>query len=241
MAGDIVKDFSDYARMVDSIAQSSKSFLISYDRPLPEWFVQFEEQRVKYLTGWIKYNCPITKEFYEQRTIPRGDKYYDFEKSFDIDDPDLILSHDYILYVYNFIWEHKKKRKTQDDLPAQFHVIDSLFGSSEKGDIVRGHFLTMLFQSDSPDEYERARKAITFEKHEYGPLFDSLIMARVALPRIGIKCPDIPLIDLNGETQLLSNFRGDVLMINFWAHWCGPCIQEFPYENKLFEKYKGQG
>lgn len=240
IAGDVVKDFSDYPHIVDSIGQLSISFLINYDHPLPEWFVRWEAQRVKYLTGWIKYNCPITKEFYEQRTIPRGDKYYDFEKDFDINDPDLILSHHYISYVYHFIFEHKKNRKP-DDFPVQFHIIDSLFGPSEKGDIARGHFLSMLFEIVSPEEYEHARKAVSFGKYENGPIFDSLIMARVALPRIGVKCPDIPLIDLNGETRLLSDFKGDVLMINFWAPWCGPCIQEFPYENELSERYKNHG
>ena len=39
----------------------------------------------------------------------------------------------------------------------------------------------------------------------------------------------------------LSDFKGSVVLLNFWATWCGPCIVEIPEFNELYKKYKDQG
>ncbi|EOZ92211.1 thiol-disulfide oxidoreductase [Indibacter alkaliphilus LW1] len=46
------------------------------------------------------------------------------------------------------------------------------------------------------------------------------------------------LVDREGEYVEAPDFLGNVLLINFWASWCKPCIEEFPYENQLVEKYR---
>lgn len=53
--------------------------------------------------------------------------------------------------------------------------------------------------------------------------------------------PDFTLKSLKGSNLKLSEFRGDVVMINFWATWCGPCRQEMPILNDLYLKYRDNG
>ena len=45
----------------------------------------------------------------------------------------------------------------------------------------------------------------------------------------------------NGKTIDLSQFKGQVVMINFWATWCGPCRQEMPLLEDIYKKYKPMG
>jgi thiol-disulfide isomerase/thioredoxin len=47
--------------------------------------------------------------------------------------------------------------------------------------------------------------------------------------------------DLNGKTVNLDDMKGSILVVDFWATWCGPCITEIPAYNKLQEKYAKQG
>jgi len=57
----------------------------------------------------------------------------------------------------------------------------------------------------------------------------------------GQAAPDFVLKSSTGENLRLSEYRGDVVMINFWATWCGPCRQEMPLLNDLFNRYQRVG
>jgi peroxiredoxin len=53
--------------------------------------------------------------------------------------------------------------------------------------------------------------------------------------------PDFTLRSSNGPNLRLQEQRGRVVMINFWATWCGPCRQEMPQLEKLYGKYRSAG
>lgn len=52
---------------------------------------------------------------------------------------------------------------------------------------------------------------------------------------------DLKLRDMNGVEFDLASFKGKPLMLNFWATWCPPCLEEIPYFVELADKYKDQG
>lgn len=53
--------------------------------------------------------------------------------------------------------------------------------------------------------------------------------------------PDFGLKDVNGRTVRLSDYRGKVVLLNFWATWCGPCKIEIPWFMEFEQKHKDQG
>ena len=53
--------------------------------------------------------------------------------------------------------------------------------------------------------------------------------------------PDFKLNDSNDSLYVLSNLRGKVVLINFWATWCGPCRMEIPDFIELHDKYNDKG
>ncbi len=53
--------------------------------------------------------------------------------------------------------------------------------------------------------------------------------------------PDFTLKDADGQPVTLSDLRGQVVMINFWASWCGPCRQEMPLLEQIHQRYTPLG
>ena len=53
--------------------------------------------------------------------------------------------------------------------------------------------------------------------------------------------PDFTLTDANGQPVKLSDYRGKVVLLNFWATWCGPCQIEIPWFIEFEQQYKSRG
>jgi thiol-disulfide isomerase/thioredoxin len=53
--------------------------------------------------------------------------------------------------------------------------------------------------------------------------------------------PAIKLQDFNGKPVSSDKLKGNIIVLDFWATWCGPCIVEIPHYNKIQEKYAGKG
>src|SRR6201994_4428511 len=57
----------------------------------------------------------------------------------------------------------------------------------------------------------------------------------------GGPAPAFTLNALTGQPATLSQYQGQVVMVNFWATWCGPCQQEMPLLDQMYKKYKPAG
>lgn len=55
-----------------------------------------------------------------------------------------------------------------------------------------------------------------------------------------LQIPDFVMYDLDGNPVSLSSFAGKPIIVNFWATWCGPCKNEMPYFQNMYEKYGDQ-
>ncbi len=67
-----------------------------------------------------------------------------------------------------------------------------------------------------------------------------LAQAKDLKPYSGEPLPDFTLSDMAGNSHTLSSYRGKVVMVNFWATYCGPCIKEIPSMARLKEKLSGK-
>jgi len=70
-----------------------------------------------------------------------------------------------------------------------------------------------------------------------------LLMQAVAASSVKVAqpAPDFTLKSLSGPNLRLEEYRGRVVLINFWASWCGPCRQEMPILDRLHQRYEDTG
>jgi peroxiredoxin len=64
---------------------------------------------------------------------------------------------------------------------------------------------------------------------------------RSSLQTARINAPDFVLPDAHGTLRQLSDYRGKVLLLDFWATWCGPCRIQIPWFNQLALRYRDRG
>lgn len=69
----------------------------------------------------------------------------------------------------------------------------------------------------------------------------ALSMSRDTAPEPGKFAPPVELYDLSGKAVSLKDFKGKVVLLNFWATICAPCVAEMPSLNNLYESLKADG
>ena len=82
-------------------------------------------------------------------------------------------------------------------------------------------------------------------KFDFGPILGKptiKVLAERSLYEIkhlsvGQVAPELTGIDLEGKPLSLKDYQGKVVMVSFWAHWCGPCMAFVPHERELAERY----
>jgi peroxiredoxin len=70
---------------------------------------------------------------------------------------------------------------------------------------------------------------------------DPLLQMGMIKPRVRMEAPAFTLMSIDGGQQRISDFKGKIILLNFWATWCPNCREEMPSLEKLWEKYRSKG
>jgi arsenite methyltransferase len=130
--------------------------------------------------------------------------------------------YDYLIAKSGFMLEKSSDKDVR--MNAQFNIAQGLWKKG-KTESARGAFRRVI--ADFPDT-QLARES-EGNIHE----LDSL--------NLGQPAPLFVNRGLNGEPVALADFKGKVVLLNFWASWCGGCVREFPLLKEIDTKYRSQG
>lgn len=129
----------------------------------------------------------------------------------------------------------------QEQMVMQKQQIRNLL-ASHTGDLMSA-FLVTFFESEFItyiDLYEAIRDGLV-GKYADNDFVRHLVSKIASSLGPGFMAPEIAMKDPEGNERKLSDLRGKVVLIDFWASWCGPCRMENPNVVKLYNKYHAKG
>ena len=113
----------------------------------------------------------------------------------------------------------------------------------QNSSLLMSAFLVTYFESAFEQYaplYKELRDALVgrYANNEFVKHLDQKLRSVVM---VGMDAPDIALPDSAGVVRRLSDLRGKVVLIDFWASWCGPCRMENPNVVRVYQKYHDKG
>ena len=90
-------------------------------------------------------------------------------------------------------------------------------------------------------QFPNSKYTMQFATHIAGIEKQQLAQTNPTTVKIGDEAPEIELKDVNGKTRKLSDLKGKVVLLDFWASWCRPCRMENPNVVEAYKKYHDKG
>lgn len=240
------KDFMRFIQISDSTHQIQLNNLKSNKSYLPDWYVKLEEERLAYRNVGNKMNSISYREsmLKIEDDIPEG-FMEELVQSVQLENEKFIGESNYMLFLHEYVNFHSRKISVlkidssdakQSLMILKAQEIDKLFTGKVK-DAYLAEFTSMWIKSVR-SEYD-SMVLNYFTDEELRDLIREYYESSITL-KPGTPMPYFFLENQMGEDVESRDYLGNILLINFWADWCKPCIEEFPYENALVEKYQGK-
>lgn len=240
------KDFMRFNEVYDSVSLVQLNNLELNKSQLPDWYIKLEKERlgyrnvasklnsISYRKNMLKIEDDIPNAFLENlvNTVKLENERFIGEQNY------MLFLHEYA-NIKSLEKSKSKVKSTNLNHSASIYIaqeIEELFRGNVK-DAILAFRISMLIKHTRSEydstvlEYFSDKQMRDFIKEYYN--------SSVEL-RAGAGMPYFYLINQKGEDVESKDYLGNIVLINFWADWCKPCIEEFPYENALVKKYHGK-
>ncbi len=235
----------------DSVVNRELAFFKKYTSSidLPNWFIDYEHAEIIYAGAGYKTQMPNANLSQRYFTDSLPNDYYSFLDEVTVNNSTATLSSYYFWFLNDYfgkeisILETRQLSNFERLRTYQENALnlskDALSGYTLH--LYRKHLFSNLIQYYS-DSLKIDSLAIAFEVEDYNELkrlsntrsnneFQALNINK------GDTIPEFFLVDQRDSLVSIRTFQDQILYINFWATWCGPCITNIPNLNKLIEHY----
>ena len=240
------KDLTAYSVIMNELYKKEMQFFIQNKDKLPAWFQTYEYWDIRYGDAISRLNIVGSMELSNKKAEPISVKYYSFLDSLPINNESAKNIEPYYLFLYELFNKRLKeekfdKCKSTDFLP--FHICQAEMElSRDVQDVYKAWFIQLVFvhyKKDVAKEYIKQNASI-FADPIWLEKLQIYFRSKEKFLTKNMPAPNFALTDLKDSLTTLREQKGNVVVLSFWYAGCKPCIEEFPFENALAEKYKNQ-
>ena len=213
---------------------------------LPKWFQQHERWDIRYVDATDRMNAIVMWDYSKnvKERIPAH--YYRFLDSLSINNP---AAQNCASYYY-FLYEVFNKRMNENDLAngtkssfMDYHINQANKElASEASDLFKAFIIQLTFnhyKREAATEYLKIHSDI-FSDPIWKVELEAYFNTKSTRAAKGKMPPNFVLADTKDSLTWLRSLKGNVIVLSFWFAGCKPCIEEFPAENALIEKFRNK-
>ncbi|MDX9845728.1 MAG: TlpA disulfide reductase family protein [Tenuifilaceae bacterium] len=213
-------------------------------------FVSLEKARIDYHFKSLRYDYPDYFSRISGEEFVAPESFFAFMSDMNFANPKHFSINEYTGLVYKHIQktyrdelakdEHKGKSEFERNLML-FGMIDSLVPNQTIKDYYK---YTSTSETVKWASLEVAKNVAEYflantQTTVYTDIIRKALDKRMLLAP-GQPAPEFTLTGIDGNTYSLSDFKGKLVYIDFWATWCGPCKRQLPFLKTMKEAYKGK-
>lgn len=178
-----------------------------------------------------------------EKYLSADDSYYSFLKGVDIKEVPVSIHNAYRDFMYFYLIDYKARKIGGGEDPVQkaFEYAKSELPSMAANISVAFMLKDLIDNASTREDYDRLRGLMdTYETwpevEKYAEFIRYTFNDKASLAP-GSPAPDFELKNTLGEIVSLNSLKGQVVVIDFWGTWCGPCKRELPFSKKIEEHY----
>ncbi|WP_176885066.1 TlpA family protein disulfide reductase [Dyadobacter soli] len=238
------KNLQELSLIIKQLYHEEFLFFNNNKHKLPKWYERHEYWNIRYNDACLRLNSIAQRALSKNTKEAIPANYFKFLDSLEVKSPEAKYSNHYYLFLYELF----NKRMNDAGIAAGAGFLDYQISQANKElsgevlDFFKAFIIQITFnhyKQEVATDYIKNNKNIFYNSLWLNEL-NTYFKSKDNRAAVGKTPPGFALADITDSLISLKSLKGNVIVLSFWFAGCKPCIEEFPAENALAEKFKNQ-